>query len=231
MQPQPKDWTAIIPIRKGSKGLANKNIKTLAGQPLYEHTVDQALQAGASRIIISTDITQVIDASHHKRVTIVERPADLCTDTTPMNPVVAHALTATGTQGLFVLMQVTSPLRTIIHIGEALKQFNTGNYDLVLSVVEADSSVLKWGFLQGPNFETIADIKYCFANRQSLPPVFKPNGAIYISDSHWFLNNGGFETDSIGVITMNLQESMDIDSQNSFDICESIISNTWRSAA
>ena len=41
------DWTAVIPLRAGSKGLPGKNTRLLAGKPLYRHAVDQALQAGA----------------------------------------------------------------------------------------------------------------------------------------------------------------------------------------
>lgn len=231
MQSLLKDWTAIIPIREGSKGLANKNTKILAGQPLYQHTIDQALDAGASRIVISTDIAQVLQAKHHRRVTVVERPVELCTDDTPMQPVLAHGLSATDTQGVFALLQATSPLRNSIHIQRALLQYASGSHDLVLSVVEADSSILKWGFLNGNDFKAVADIKYCFSNRQSLPPIYRPNGAVYITDSQWFLHNQGFETENIGVITMGLQESIDIDNQANFDACEAIMTHSRRLAA
>lgn len=231
MQPSFNDWTAVIPIRSGSKGLANKNTKVLAGRPLYQHSVDQALEAGASQVIITTDIAQVLAADHHHRVTLLERPSALCTDATPMYPVVKHALSALEIQGVFVLLQATSPLRGCGRITEALKQYATGSHDLVFSVVAAESSVLKWGVLDGTRFKPLSDIRYCFSNRQSLPAVVRPNGAVYVADTRWFINNESFETDKIGVVTMSPEESIDIDTQDSFEDCESILSTTWSSAA
>ena len=50
------EWHAVIPLRSGSKGLHNKNIKDLAGKPLFKHTLDIAIESEPSSIIISTNI-------------------------------------------------------------------------------------------------------------------------------------------------------------------------------
>ena len=55
-----KDFTVIIPLRAGSKGMPNKNITELDGKPLYMHAVDLARKSGAARIIITTDISLTI---------------------------------------------------------------------------------------------------------------------------------------------------------------------------
>ena len=47
---------ALIPARKGSKRLKDKNIKKILGKPLIVHTIEQAKKAkNISRIIVSTD--------------------------------------------------------------------------------------------------------------------------------------------------------------------------------
>jgi len=53
---------ALIPLRAGSAGLPDKNIRPLAGQPLYRYAIDQARAAGITRILVSTDIARVLDA-------------------------------------------------------------------------------------------------------------------------------------------------------------------------
>ena len=53
-------WVAIVPMRAGSKGLPSKNVRQLAGAPLYQHCVNAAREAGASKIVISTDIESVL---------------------------------------------------------------------------------------------------------------------------------------------------------------------------
>ena len=86
-----KNFTVIIPLRAGSKGMPNKNITDLDGKPLYMHAVDLAIKGGAARIIITTDIEEVLHEEFHYQVDVVSRPKNLCSDFAPMSPVLVHA--------------------------------------------------------------------------------------------------------------------------------------------
>ena len=92
-----------------------------------------------------------------------------------------------------------------------------------MSVTTSDRGVLKWGTLVNDKFKPISEAKYCFSNRQLLPEVFKPNGAVYIFDAQWFVKNGGFVTDKIGALKMSFEDSHDIDTLDDFTLCEQII--------
>lgn len=216
-------WTAVIPLRANSKGLPGKNTRMLAGKPLYRHSVDVALAAGAQRVILTTDIEDILSAQHPSKVQILQRPAELCGDTVPMAPVLAHALQATSCEGTVVLLQATSPLRRIADIQAALDVFAKGSYELVMSVTEADRGVLKWGLLKGERFDPLSEPAYCFSNRQNLPPVFRPNGAVYVMWSHWFINRKSFVSERIGVVQMDAQNSQDIDTLADFERCEAAL--------
>ena len=51
-----KNILAIIGLRSGSKGLKNKNIRNLAGKPLFTHILKKAKNSQyINRIIVSTD--------------------------------------------------------------------------------------------------------------------------------------------------------------------------------
>lgn len=219
----PPAWTAVIPLRAGSKGLADKNTRLLAGKPLYRHAVDQALSAGAQRVFITTDIASVLSAELPERVICIHRPPELCGDTIPMAPVLLHALQASKCQGPVVLLQATSPLRQKTDIEAALAVFAEGTFELVMSVTQADSGVLKWGTLQGQRFKPLSDPSHCFANRQSLPPVVRPNGAIYAMDADWFRKQGSFVSERIGVHEMPLDRSHDIDNLQDFERCQALL--------
>jgi CMP-N-acetylneuraminic acid synthetase len=220
--PQPA-WTAVIPLRAGSKGLPGKNTRMLAGKPLYRHAIDQALEAGAARVLITTDIAELKAATFPAQVEVIERPIELATDAVPMAPVLLHALSAAGCVGVVVLLQATSPLRRASYIRVALAAYQRGDHELVMSVTQADRGVLKWGRLDGDRFHPLSDPAHCFANRQSLPPVVRPNGAIYVLDAAWFAARGSFVSDRIGVVEMDAQRSLDIDTQADFERCEAAL--------
>ena len=212
------EFIAIIPAGRGSKGLPGKNMVPLAGQPLWRWSLDQARAAGAKRIIVTTDIPGILEAPSEPDVTVLERPAELAGDTTPMAPVLLHALADEGLQGATsVLLQPTSPLRTSGDIRAVLTTLKEGEHDLAMTVTQTDQGVLKYGTLQGTTFAPLRDPAHCFANRQSLPPVFRPTGAVYAFDRDWFLQNKGFETDRIGAVVLPVERSIDIDNQADLD--------------
>jgi CMP-N-acetylneuraminic acid synthetase len=213
-------WTAVIPLRAGSKGLPGKNTRLLAGKPLYRHAVDAALEAGAYRVILTTDIPEVMSASYPLAVQTIQRPLALCGDAVPMAPVLSHALQAAACDGTVVLLQATSPMRQASDIQAALHVFASGQHELVMSVTEADRGVLKWGRLDGDRFMPLSEPAFCFANRQSLPPVVRPNGAVYVMNAEWFLKRGSFVSERIGVVQMSAERSQDIDTLADFERCE-----------
>lgn len=216
-------WTAVIPLRRGSKGLPGKNIRLLAGKPLYMHSVDVALEAGAQRIIISTDIADVLSSVLPPRVQVIERPSDLCGEEVPMAPVLLHALQVAACEGAVVLLQATSPLRKVADVLSALDVFAKGRFDLVMSVTEADRSVLKWGRVEGDRFVPLSDPAHCFSNRQSLPPVVRPNGAVYVMQAQWFIASRSFVSERIGLVHMSPERSQDIDTFADFERCEAAL--------
>ena len=205
--------TIIIPARKGSKGFPEKNTKTLNGSPLYMHTINQASRLGASTIF-STDIPEIQEKDLPSCCTLSRRPAKLASDDTPMEGVISYLIdTHSLINKTIILLQVTSPLRSDDDIKRALSLFNSGTHDLVMSVVEKDQKALKTGTLNGSTFRPLAEPSFCFKNRQSLPRVYSPNGAIYIFKADAFIRDNAFPTSNIGAIDMPPERSIDIDSE------------------
>ncbi|MGE8518574.1 MAG: cytidylyltransferase domain-containing protein [Alcaligenes nematophilus] len=216
-----KNWTAIIPARNGSKGLSKKNIRKLGGIELYKYSVACAQNSGANKIIVSTDIEKIL--SEEQTFIAHKRPPELASDTTLMKDVLLDVLKSRNIQGTVVLLQPTSPLRKPESIHKALELQSSGKYDLVLSVSEADKSILKYGQLQGDSFLPIKEAEYCFSNRQQLPSVYRPNGAIYVFDAEWFIKNDGFTSNKIGAIITPEEQSIDIDDEHDLAMCQLIL--------
>src|SRR6267143_4990010 len=85
---------AIIPARGGSKGLPGKNVRLLARLPLIAHSIRFAhLCPEIERCIISTDSEEIAKVARDANGEVpFLRPAELAQDSTPMLPVLQHAI-------------------------------------------------------------------------------------------------------------------------------------------
>ena len=213
---------ALVPVRAGSRGLPGKNLRPLAGVPLWRRAVDQGLRIGAE-VVVSTDIPEILELPPRPGVQVLRRPAELCGDAVPMDPVIAHALAAVPGPARVVLLQATSPLRRVTDIRRALALHADGGWGLVMSVAPAEAGVLKWGRLEGDAFRPLGDPGHPFANRQSLPSVWRPDGAVYVFDADAFRARGGLACDRIGAVPVPAETALDIDSAEDFARAEAIL--------
>ncbi|KQX19537.1 MULTISPECIES: acylneuraminate cytidylyltransferase family protein [unclassified Sphingomonas] len=214
----------IIPVRAGSKGLPGKNVRPLLGKPLYRHAVDQALRT-LDGCVISTDIPEILSSGDlPERCRIVKRPEDLAADDTPMAPVIAHAIDMLAdATDIVVLLQATSPLRSDADIRAAVELHRHGGFDLTMSVTRAESSILKYGYIEDGKFVAVSHPEYCFTNRQKLPAVYRPNGAIYVISVPAFRRYGGLAMPEIGAFEMPAERSGDIDILSDFVLMENLM--------
>lgn len=217
---------AIIPIRAGSKGLPGKNTRPLAGQPLYRHSVNQALRV-VGHCVISTDIPDVLSAELPAGCRVLERPPRLAEDQTPITPVLMDLFEQLDQLGALprtaVLLQATSPLRQDEDIRRAITLYEQQPFELVMSVVKTDPGILKYGFANAGRFTPVANPEFCFANRQSLPQVVRPNGAVYVFSPKTFMAHGTLATQCIGSVQMAKEHSIDIDTEADLKMAEELL--------
>jgi N-acylneuraminate cytidylyltransferase len=210
------DVVSIVPLRAGSKGLVNKNTCLVNGKPLYQYTIDQSISLGF-RTIVSTDISEISqpkDGSFEMR----RRSPGLCKDTTPMADVIIDVIKAIGIKArTVILLQATSPLREQVDILACLAKFRSQPCSLVMSCTQIASTSLKYGLRNGDVFEPINQSSFLFTNRQQLPKLLRPNGAIYVFSSTEFIENNGFPTRKILFHEMPESRSLDIDDENSLE--------------
>ena len=114
------EFMCIVPARAGSKRFPRKNLHTIGGHRLVNLACQQGLELFKS-VIVTTDDPEVAESvSGIKGVRLLERPKDLAQDDTPMSQVILHTylrMSQPGdTEPLIVLLQPTSPLRSLIDI-------------------------------------------------------------------------------------------------------------------
>lgn len=215
-------YVSFIPLRAGSKGLPNKNILKLRDKELYLYTVEQALRT-TEKCFISTDIESILLKEFHNNVEVFKRPLELAGDHILMKEVILHFLKTISLNDLnIILLQATSPLRMDQDIENCKELFNKGDYSMVMSISSKDKVSSKFGFVSGEKFLPFSE-KFLFKNRQQIPNVYGPNGAIYIFKARDFLHKKTFPGDEIGAYFMPTERSLDIDNLEDFQSVEKIL--------
>lgn len=206
---------AIIPARGGSKGIPKKNLVNFRGKPLIEWSIKAALKSkNITDVIISSDSDEILNvANKYSKVIALKRPDNLATDFTRTEPVLLHALeNLKQNYDCIILLQPTSPLRTAKHIDDAFAKFKASEAIALISVCQIEHHPYKTfklnknGYLEG-----IINNEYPFYPRQKLPEVYKPNGAIYITNVNSFINSESLFSAKTIHFEMSEKDSLDID--------------------
>jgi CMP-N,N'-diacetyllegionaminic acid synthase len=104
-------YTAIIPVRKGSRRLQNKNISPFAGKNLLTYKISQLQKVSRiDEVIVSSDCDDMLLMASNLGVVTHKRTLEFCDEVTqPFGAVVAHiAETARGSN--IIWAPCTSPL-------------------------------------------------------------------------------------------------------------------------
>lgn len=220
---------AIIPARGGSKGVPRKNIRPLAGKPLIVWAIDEAKKSAyIDRLIVSSEDTEIIDTAREYGCEVpFVRPAELAADETPGIDPVLHALDALPEQyDLVVLLQPTSPLRTVEDIDGCIRQCVEDNAPFCVSVTEVDKHPF-WMFTLPENHVLqpllTADSAMRGRRRQDLPPVYVLNGAVYVADVRHLQQHRTFVTAGTAGYAMPRERSADIDTETDFFTCDILL--------
>lgn len=210
----------FVPARGGSKGVPRKNVRVLHGKPLLVYTAEAA--RGARRldhVVLSTDDQDIADVGQAAGLEVLFlRPPELSQDDTPTYPVVMHGLHAAearyGSFDAVCLLQPTSPLRDSAEIDACIELLETSGADSVFSVLPVPSRFNPhWvyerdaeGFLHLSTGEATPIVR-----RQSLPPAFHRDGAIYVTRRDVLVNRGSmYGTRTVGFLRKP-ERSVDID--------------------
>lgn len=224
---------AIIPARGGSKGVPGKNIKELNGKPLIAYTIEVALQSGVfDDVVVTTDSEEIAEISkkYGARVPFL-RPDHLATDTAHTPLAVEHAVSfIENEKGIKVdvvcTLQATSPLRGYFHIQEALNKYLASGKDALMSVKE--SFPPWWMFtINNEKVELLLKLESgedpYLLERQQLPQVYQPNGAIYFTKRNKLKEGRIVIPESMDIYAMDHQSSLDIDNMVDFMIIEHVL--------
>lgn len=219
---------AIIPARGGSKGIPDKNIKSINGHPLIAWTINQALQAqGIDDVIVSTDSPKIARVAEEYGASVpFMRPGALASDTSTTEEAVVHSLKmlediSGSIPDRVCLLQCTSPIRFPGTIDAALRICEAENADSVVGATEL--TAFTWKNFSHPTAE------YDFTNRPRRQDIlaedrrFVENGSLYVTSSRAFLRSNCRISGRVALLAMSKIESYEIDEYDDWSIVENLM--------
>ena len=181
---------AVIPARGGSKRFPKKNIASLNGKPLIAYTIEAAIRSRCfNEIIFSSDDNEILEiARKYPQITAEKRLKKFAGDKVKVIELILSILKRKNLENKFdtiTLLLPTCPLRRALDIKKGFKLLSK-QIDSVVSLTEFEFPI-KMSIEYKKNSRIL---KYLFnpsplvtgnTRSQDHKPIFRPNGAFYIS--------------------------------------------------
>jgi CMP-N-acetylneuraminic acid synthetase len=175
----------IILARAGSKGLRDKCVCLLLGRPLIEYTFDHALASERlTGVVLTTDSEPAKELARRRGIEVVDRPAELATDTATVDAAARHAVEtweARQQQAVdaIVLLYGNIPVRAEGLIDRALEQLARNGGSSVRSVAPVGKHHPDW--LHRVDQDRLTQFRRnSIYRRQDLEPLYYHDGAVVV---------------------------------------------------
>ena len=213
-----KKLIAIIPVRKKSKGIKNKNLIKIGKYSLLERTILIAKKSKfVDEVFVSTDCKKMYKISKKYNANLKSlRSKKLASSTALTIQVIKDIIAKKKIKNSYILLlQVTSPDRTLRLTEQFLKKFDKNK--------NAKSSVSLTRLVH-PHPNKIQIVKNNFVKsylkkesmipRQMLPKVYCLNGLFYIAESNFISRKSSFFTKKTSPFFVNINKSLNLDSSD-----------------
>lgn len=219
----------VIPARAGSKRLARKNVAPLGGRPMLAYTIAAARDSGVfADVYVSTEDAEIAALARDHGATVPGlRPTELAGDTVTNVAVCLHLADQLAAEGsphdAVVCLQPSSPLRGAAHVRGAWQAFADQDVDFLVSVAPIDPHCYHWAMEENEgNWRMVFGDRY-LAVRQTLPPVWRPNGAIKIARLEALRATGHFFGARLGAYPMPEEASVHVATATDLKLCEALL--------
>jgi CMP-N-acetylneuraminic acid synthetase len=222
----------VIPARRGSKRLAEKNIAELCGRPMLAYTVEAALDAGLfDQVLVSTEDEQIAEVAAALGAVAHLRPEELAGDLVSATDVCLEAFEATGGgHDAIVCLQPSSPLRDARDVRGAWETFAASGADFLVSATPIDPHYYHWALEPAGDWYRMCFGDTYLVERPLLPPVLRPNGAVKIGRTGPLAARRDFFGPRLAVYKMPEERSIHVAEAVDLQIAEHLLSSRLAAA-
>ena len=222
-----KKYLAIIPARKGSKGLPNKNILPFLGVPLFLNTYN-ILKSSKYEIdiYVSTDSEEIISICNEEKINFIKRPSEISTDNSTTEDAIIHLLNSLklANHDHLILAQCTSPLLNSSDVDSILNSFES-KIDIIDSLFTCYEDHIPLWTREDNKLQRVNLSEKVRQPRQKSKPLFVENGAFYVFKINKFKIFKNRFCGTTENYIMSKTNSIDIDTLEDFRLAELIKSS------
>lgn len=213
----------IIPIRKGSKGIPNKNTRKMVGRPLFTWVLKEAVFSELDEVYVFTDDQSVVDFVNAQygwttKAKAILRGEENANDTASTEAAMLEfAAMINYDFDVLCLLQATSPFTRYSDINNCLDKIIEESYDAAISVVKTHR--FTWQLDGKPS-------NYDYLNRprrQDFEGLLIENGAVYCSTKQAFEESENRISGKIATVEMEDDSLTEIDSDSDWLIVEQLL--------
>jgi CMP-N-acetylneuraminic acid synthetase len=215
-------FIALVPMKAHSVRVKNKNIRNMAGIPLY-HYILRTLEKckSISEIYVDTD-SEIIKKGilkNFKNVKIIDRPEHLRGDDISMNQIIEYDLSRIEGE-YFLQTHCTNPLIKTETIERAIEFFIAHpEYDSLFAVKRMQKR-----YYDSKGNPINHDVRKLI-NTQDLDPLYEEASAVYLFTRKSFEKFKNRIGERPYMFEINPEEAIDIDEEFDFKLVELIISS------
>ncbi len=215
--------TALVPIKKESERLPNKNFLSFNGHPMYKRVLETLENCPLiDKIVVNTDAQEIVDfvTNELTKGHIIHRPDHLLGNEITMNAIIDFDLSQVSGEH-FLQTHVTNPLLSIGTTEKAIATYfeQLEQFDSLISV----NAIKKRAFdeqLQPINHDNTKLLM-----TQELPPILIENSNLFLFSRASFDQTKSRIGKFPQAFVMNEWESLDIDYETDFKLAQLIDKN------
>jgi len=208
-----------MPLRGGSKSIPYKNIRPIAGKPLFYWSLKSAFDSGIfAAVFVSTDddiIARTV-REYFPLARIIKRPPELATDTASTESAMMH-FCGLESFDVICLIQATSPLTTAEDFSSAWQYYCAESFESMAT------GVMWKRFFWTPDGRPVNYDPRNRPRRQDFEGWLMENGAFYFTNREILENTQSRLAGRMGVYQMDDNTALEIDEPLDWMVVEKLL--------
>ena len=221
---------AVIPVKRDSTRLPNKNIKTFSGEMLFVRKIQQLKRSqNVSRVYVGSNSDEILRIAEDEGAIPVLRDEQECNERIASANEMIYGLCdkvakLCSDNPITVWAHCTNPLVSEKYYDRAIELYRTSlelGYDSLLSVTKIQNHL--WGPDEKPlNYDPYQE-RHPFA--KDLPTYYSQDGAIFIQTLHRFIEGRYFFGENPVLFEVPETVGIDINTEEDFFLAQAIDQN------